>query len=527
MNNAIKDQQYSVSMNIKAMIGDSSLATSFGNDTNKFYGLLSKECEDLGTKLKKAVENAYEKGWDFDSSNAVSALLKQQTEIQDKLATAKSEARLETLQFDFANGDLSAESYKTMMETAEEEIGKLGETYNQSRIDTIAQAALQYGKDSAQYEKIKKEANEMYSQKMTTLESKSLSLGGSSIMSAYKDEFEQASKQFEDIFNSTLNQKDIYGFIDAFNNGEMPVEQFSQHFDNIANAATQAISINGIQRQNIAELYEAMRSQIEGLREDAKNLEVIPQELQKTLIQADLIGAMAGDKASKDHLVAMTLSKSLSPEKAQELFNASEAFGANCPKGMFSDKNINDGISAADRFRQTMTERLSQPYLISADVKINFNPTVGPMPIQKGYDFSQNFNSAKSLSGHATGTPYFGGGLTQINEHGGEIINLPTGAQIIPSDKSAQMVKENAKNKTPVVVNFNDTPYFGKGMGISKRSNSFENFSNDTKSNQTTKQFGDINVNVNIGGNIIGLDNAADEIGSKVCERVFNLINAM
>lgn len=44
------------------------------------------------------------------------------------------------------------------------------------------------------------------------------------------------------------------------------------------------------------------------------------------------------------------------------------------------------------------------------------------------------------LTGHATGTPYFTGGLTRVNEHGGEIINLPSGTQIIPHDLSKKQV---------------------------------------------------------------------------------------
>lgn len=41
--------------------------------------------------------------------------------------------------------------------------------------------------------------------------------------------------------------------------------------------------------------------------------------------------------------------------------------------------------------------------------------------------------------GNATGTNYFGGGLTEVGEHGGEILNLPNGTQIIPHDVSSKM----------------------------------------------------------------------------------------
>ena len=43
------------------------------------------------------------------------------------------------------------------------------------------------------------------------------------------------------------------------------------------------------------------------------------------------------------------------------------------------------------------------------------------------------------LQGNALGTSYFSGGLTRVNERGGEIINLPSGTQIIPHDISKRM----------------------------------------------------------------------------------------
>lgn len=40
--------------------------------------------------------------------------------------------------------------------------------------------------------------------------------------------------------------------------------------------------------------------------------------------------------------------------------------------------------------------------------------------------------------GKATGTPHWRGGLTRVNERGGEIMNLPSGTQIIPHDVSVK-----------------------------------------------------------------------------------------
>ena len=46
---------------------------------------------------------------------------------------------------------------------------------------------------------------------------------------------------------------------------------------------------------------------------------------------------------------------------------------------------------------------------------------------------------ADKISGHATGTSFFAGGWTRVNERGGEIMRLPGGTQIIPHDVSQRM----------------------------------------------------------------------------------------
>ena len=52
--------------------------------------------------------------------------------------------------------------------------------------------------------------------------------------------------------------------------------------------------------------------------------------------------------------------------------------------------------------------------------------------------------------GKATGTPYWRGGYTRVNERGGEIMNLPSGTQIIPHDVSVK-----AAGGRSVTVNVN------------------------------------------------------------------------
>lgn len=77
------------------------------------------------------------------------------------------------------------------------------------------------------------------------------------------------------------------------------------------------------------------------------------------------------------------------------------------------------------------------------------------------------------LAGNALGTSYWRGGLTRVNERGGEIINLPSGTQIIPHDVSARMV-----------------------------------------------QGGGVTVNVTVMGNMIGNEQYADEMGEIIVGKI-------
>jgi hypothetical protein len=59
---------------------------------------------------------------------------------------------------------------------------------------------------------------------------------------------------------------------------------------------------------------------------------------------------------------------------------------------------------------------------------------------------TQTVNTVKT--GNAKGTEYWQGGLTHVNELGGEIMDLPQGTRIIPHDVSMEMAKNGNQKKT-------------------------------------------------------------------------------
>lgn len=73
-----------------------------------------------------------------------------------------------------------------------------------------------------------------------------------------------------------------------------------------------------------------------------------------------------------------------------------------------------------------------------------------------------------SIGHNAAGTDNWRGGATAVNEQGGEILNLPSGTQIIPHDVSMAMA-QGSGNNAGTVVQFSPTTIFqGIGEGTTK-----------------------------------------------------------
>lgn len=73
---------------------------------------------------------------------------------------------------------------------------------------------------------------------------------------------------------------------------------------------------------------------------------------------------------------------------------------------------------------------------------------------------SFSFSIPSIFSGHATGSSFYAGGWTEINERGGEIIDLPQGSRIYPHATTERMIQAELENRQssgsgPVVIKGN------------------------------------------------------------------------
>jgi len=330
-------------------------------------------------------------------------------------------------------------------------------------------------------------------------------------------------------------------------------EVYGAEFDTIAKQLNEDLSNFVIEPDDLEASMQSLQRTFEdsidkaGISSGVK--ESIKGYMETLMPTADELKKLATEDQSLWKVYGDTLT---AVEALKTLTDSGDQMGNAVVSGVNSSSNLFN----AEKAGRELKERALKPFSETAKVKIpieiqyveKYVPTTeGDKALRNympdtftGQGSAIEFYNTRTYTGdkvkkkNATGTPYFGGGLTRINENGGEIINLPTGAQIIPSDKSAQMVRENAKYRMPNISllniqnnSFEDVPYFGRKPQLYDNEARMTFYQSKNNVGSSEKRFGDINININIDGNIIGIENAANEIGERVCEKVVDMVRAI
>ena len=149
------------------------------------------------------------------------------------------------------------------------------------------------------------------------------------------------------------------------------------------------------------------------------------------------------------------------------------------------------------------------------DGKIESIPVLGD--VYKGVKGAGSW-IADAIQGHALGTTYFAGGLTKVNERGGEILDLPGGTRIIPHDVSNRMVTEATKGSVLRL-----TASTGEGqrdvVGVLTGIRSL------LEQPLRKRSAPSLAVYVTIQGNVIGNREYADSLGDIIARRILRALD--
>ncbi len=532
MQKAIKGKQYELNLDIKFLFGEGSdTADILSGQSSKYWSGVLQNAQAMGDELVANIAKGYENGWDEKSMEMVAKSLQKMSEIQEKIQMTQAQANMQLLTEDFKMGDLSQESFQTYIEKLQEQGNAINEASKTSSANLMAAQKLMLDDGAIsidEYNANVKKITEAYQKKFAETSNTVLTEGINAIHEVYGKEFEMAAKQLnedlagefvidpENLQDSMLVLQDVLS--ESFKNAGISsgvkkdiqgyLETLMPTADELKKAATKD--------QSLWKVYGDTLTSVEAL----KSLTGSGDQMGNALISginssSNLMNAEKASKELKDRAIKIF------SEKTKVTIPIEIKYGVSTPT-FKTGKTAYSSENASDFSKASANETASRERKANAEESRSYAASTG---------YGQLGQAMNHLGGHATGTPYFGGGLTEINENGGEIINLPTGAQIIPSDKSERMIKEKYKqpNISLFAVSssgFRDTPHFGRNTQL--RDNEFlsSNYQN-RNNNRGEKQFENITVNVNIGGNIIGLDNVADEIGEIICGKLVSVIRTM
>lgn len=149
------------------------------------------------------------------------------------------------------------------------------------------------------------------------------------------------------------------------------------------------------------------------------------------------------------------------------------------------------------------------------DEKIEGIPVLGDL--YKGVKGAGSW-IATAIQGNALGTTYFSGGLTRVNERGGEILDLPSGTRIIPHDVSNRMASEAARGGTlrlSTSTGNGQRDVVGVLLGIRSMLEQLLH----------RRSVPSLVVNVTVQGNVIGNRDYADSLGKTIAQRILKALD--
>lgn len=480
MQSAIQDKQFELVLDINFLFGEGSDAANLLNGTNNTYWTqVLTNAQSLGEELVANITKGYENGWDEQSMDMVAKSLQKMSEIQEKIQRAQAESQMELLTEDFLMSDLSQDSFDMYIEKLQEQGDAITEAAKTAAANAIASQRLMLDDGAITqdvYDANVQSITDAYQNQAAQTLNTVLSEGMNAIRQVYGDEFDEIANQ--------LNE-DISG---AF---QMDPENLDKSMSELQFAIENSlakIDISQGTKEKLSGFLDALMPSANELQKMATSDQSLWKTYGDTLTSVEALKTLTGKGTLMGNAV-------LSGANSSGVLEDAEQAGRRIKEAIIKPFSETTKVTLnLDVSYRTTGSGISIPKdTVAGGSAINTDSIEGPSDLYKKAESETSDRATKStiksttnpladlFDWNATGTAYFGGGFTHINEHGGEIIDLPTGARIYPADKSAKMV--------------------------------------DNKPN--------ITVNVNIGGNIYGTETAANEIGEIVVSRIIDAIGVV
>lgn len=373
----LQNKEYAVTLAINTAFGEGETADEWTSSASGLYSQLYEDLNSYGQKLRDAVLEGYEKGWTPDTQEAVTGILNSMNEIDQKIATAESEARLESIKLDFVNSDLSSESYSVLQESLQTELDSMQKQYEDLRIQMIAEAKLEYsynGNESELNQKIE-EAQTMYDTNMANLDATSINFQADVITSAYNDEIATALSEMQGTTHRGLDS-----MLRDFENGK-----WTSIDSNWLYGMLYGGTLEDETKDVILEFTESIKPTQEELQKIIENMKIVPETAVEALNNFDALRAISGDKDSILKYIGQVYALSESNPKYGEMIefikkdtsnlNDTVAESMTTTEELTKYENASDKIAstALDTLKSSLEEGITATIPVTATASVNID----------------------------------------------------------------------------------------------------------------------------------------------------------
>lgn len=308
MDSYIEQQHYVTTLAISAVIQDLDFKAEITEIVDKYFNGSKGEMERLGKQLRTTMDEALADGvLDADEQKVVQNLMKEMTEIQERLANAEFTAKLQSIALE---GDLDADSYEKLFDEIQTQIQDRSKGAEDAQVQILTVVNAQYEIDmenattQAQRQEIQRNYDADVAKIQSNLSKTKIEISQMGMTFAYDKIAEKWQPEMKDFAEGTkgLIGETMQDVIDEGMFSVDPGQSLFRFFSNTIEAFNSAYKDSGMTKaakKNLEDFLETLEPTAEQNQKLAdeyiKTGEVIPQTLIDQLNDEGMLQALAND----------------------------------------------------------------------------------------------------------------------------------------------------------------------------------------------------------------------------------------
>ena len=354
----LTQKQVVAALSVEILLGDTETGGSLTEFTSTFYTANQQALTTLGAKLKETVEQGFVDGvWIEDKMQEAIDLQKEIQEILDYVSDVEYQAKLSAIKLDVASLDMDKESFKGVLEKAQDTISKQLENLEGIRLETLKVAKMQYDQNKLNgmseeaakqiYDTAVKEAQEAFEAGKLELTYGTYAFGLDVIREKYKAEVEKTIPLLKQDTQELWMQGTMAVLPEkTYEDVTMLMVQLQSAYE----VGFSNLDISTAARQNIEELVSALqptKAEMQKIADEAIAAgRAVPENVSKGLSDIAQLEAITGSLEAQAYLIGEKLSTDPTfLELLATAEGAGEAINSETARGIFSNLKVVEDAS--------------------------------------------------------------------------------------------------------------------------------------------------------------------------------------